>query len=262
MEEPSSRKVIARETSANEVPPAPLIICTLPTYNEAGNILLLCRELLNLGPNYQVIVIDDDSPDGTWRLVHEAAASEPRLSLIHRTIDRGRGRSGRDGFVRALKLGADIVVEMDADFSHRPHYVPAMVERLREFPEIGLVLGSRGVQGGEDAQRGTLRRVLTWFANLYIRTVLGLKVRDCNSGFRCWRRATLERIAVEGTFSVGPAIVQELLYKTHCAGVGISELPIEFMERSEGESTLTLMALVRGYTNVMRLRWLEFRGRL
>lgn len=257
----------ARPSSADPTPGEggrrePLVICTLPTYNEAGNVLPLARELLALGPNYRVLVIDDDSPDGTWRLVQEEGLREPRLHLLHRKHDRGRGRAGRDGFVRALEMGADIVVEMDADYSHQPRYVTGMVHELNGSQELGLVLGSRGVAGGHDAERTALRRFLTVAANAYIRLVLGIGVRDCNSGFRCWRRATLERIRVAETFSPGPAIVQELLFKTARAGVAIREVPIEFKNRVEGESTLTLRTLLAGYTAVLRLRWLAIRGKL
>lgn len=238
------------------------VICTLPTYNEAGNVLRLARELLALGPEYEVLVIDDDSPDGTWRLVEEESAREPRLHLLHRTTDRGRGRAGRDGFVKALAMGAEAVVEMDADYSHHPSYVPAMVAELGGPGEVGLVLGSRGVEGGRDAERTWLRQLLTVAANAYIRIVLGIRVRDCNSGFRAWRRETLERIRVAETFSAGPAIVQELLYKTTRARVRIVELPIAFRNREEGESTLTLRALLRGYTTVLELRWMALRGKL
>ncbi len=241
----------------------PRVVCTLPTYNEAQNILALAREILALGPNYTVLVIDDDSPDGTWKIVGEAAASEPRLQLLHRRQDRGRGRAGRAGFARALELGAEVVIEMDADFSHQPRYIPALVEALGPPDSgCGLVLGSRAAAGGKDADRGWSRRMITRLANLYIRVLLGLRVRDCNSGFRCWRRSTLERIRAGEAFSPGPAIVQELLYKTACAGIGIRELPIEFNNRLHGQSTLTLRTLMQGYTAVLRLRWLRLAGRL
>lgn len=239
-----------------------LVVCTLPTFNEAGNILPLARELLALGPNYQVLVIDDDSPDGTWRLVAQESEREPRLHLLHRKCDKGRGRAGRDGFLRALEMGADVVVEMDADFSHQPVYVPRMVEELCNADGLGLILGSRGVPGGHDAERTAFRRFLTVAANAYIRAVLGISVRDCNSGFRCWRRATLERIEVAKTFSPGPAIVQELLFKTARAKIEIRELPIEFKNRAAGESTLTLRTLFAGYAAVLRLRWMAIRGKL
>lgn len=242
------------------------IVCTVPTYDEAENILPLAQELLALGPQFEVLVVDDDSPDGTWRLVQEASQDEPRLHLLHRTTDRGRGAAGRDGFVRALEMGADVVIEMDADFSHHPRFVPSMLEALerpaKNGREVGLVLGSRGVSGGSDADRGAVRRVVTVFANLYIRLMLGVSVRDCNSGFRCWRASTLRAIEVERTFSPGPAIVQELLYKTARAKIPIDEVPIEFVDRVRGESTLTLGILLTGYTTVLRLRWMALRGKL
>lgn len=239
------------------------IVCTIPTYNESANILPLCREILALGPQFHVLVIDDDSPDGTWRLVEEAGRTEPRIRVLRRTSDKGRGRSGRDGFVEALRSGAHAVIEMDADLSHPPRYIPALLGKLEAGrPSIGLVLGSRGVPGGSDADRGLPRRLLTKAANLYIRILLGLRVRDCNSGFRCWSREALERIRVEDTFSVGPGIVQELLFKTSRAGIGIAELPIEFVNRAHGESTLTFGKLITGYTTVLKLRWLAIRGKL
>ena len=112
------------------------IICTVPTYDEAENILLLSEQLLALGPKVQVVVIDDNSPDGTWKLVGQAAETEPRLRLLHRITDRGRGSAGREGFLLALKLGADLVIEMDADFSHHPRFVPDMVEEILRYQPV------------------------------------------------------------------------------------------------------------------------------
>jgi dolichol-phosphate mannosyltransferase len=252
-----------RRSTAEDRVAARKIVCTLPTYNEALNIVPLAQALLALGPEYEVLVIDDNSPDGTWKLVGEAARSEPRLHLLHRTTDKGRGAAGRAGFLRALEMGADVVVEMDADFSHQPQFVPQLVARLDERGrEAGLVLGSRAVSGGSDAERGVLRRLITACANLYIRVLLGVPVRDCNSGFRCWRRETLEAIDVARTFSPGPAIVQELLFKTARAKIAIAEVPIEFIERKRGESTLTLRILLTGYTTVLKLRWMALLGKL
>jgi dolichol-phosphate mannosyltransferase len=257
----------ARGEAGGDTRGAPLVVVTLPTYNESLNILPLVRELLALGPGFQVVVIDDDSPDGTWKLVAEEAAREPRVHLIHRTSDRGRGRSGRDGFVRALEMGAKVVIEMDADFSHQPKYVPALIRTLNTGVDekgkpIGLVLGSRAAPGGRDADRGIVRRTITLLANAYIRILLGVKVRDCNSGFRAWKRSTLEAIRVEETYSPGPAIVQELLFKTARARIGIAEVPIEFQNRLHGESTLTLRLLFQGYVAVLRLRWRAMTGRI
>ena len=250
-------------TSPPTARPRPAVVVTLPTYNESENILPLVAEILALGPGFEVVVIDDHSPDGTWKIVEEAARTEPRLHLIHRTQDRGRGRSGRDGFVRALEMGANVVVEMDADFSHQPRYVPQMLRVLNSStPPVGLVLGSRGAPGGRDADRGFVRRSITVLANAYIRLFLGVRVRDCNSGFRAWKRSTLEAIRVQDTFSPGPAIVQELLFKTARARIGIAEVPIEFHNRLHGESTLTFRLLLQGFFAVLRLRWMSWMGRL
>jgi len=245
------------------LPPSPRIVCTLPTYDEVENVLPVSRELLDLRPDLEVLVIDDDSPDGTWRVVAEAAETEPRLHLLHRRSERGRGSAGRDGFLRALELGAEIVIEMDADGSHDPSSVPLLLERLeREEEPVGLVLGSRGAPGGRDAERGRWRQWLTLAANAYTRAVLGLDVRDCNSGFRCWRREALIAIQIQKARSRGPAIVQELLYKAHRCETGIAEVPIQFHSRIHGSSTLTLGTLARSYVAVLHLRWLALRGRI
>jgi len=244
-------------------PASPKVVCTVPTYDEAENIGELAKELLALGPNVEVLVVDDDSPDGTWRIVEEAGKTEPRLHLMHRTTDRGRGAAGREGFLKALDMGADIVIEMDADFSHHPRFIPSMLERLAsDGDSTGLVLGSRAVEGGADSDRGFVRQLITLAANMYIRIFLGVGVRDCNSGFRCWRASTLRAIHVEDTFSKGPAIVQELLFKTARAGIGIGEVPIEFVDRVRGESTLNMRILFRGYATVLQLRWMALRGKL
>jgi dolichol-phosphate mannosyltransferase len=250
-------------TGARELPARPAVVVTVPTFNESGNILALAHELLELGPGFHVLVVDDNSPDGTWRIVAEAAREEPRLHLLHRVRDKGRGNAGREGFVRALEMGANVIVEMDADFSHQPRYIPQMIRALNTTqPPVGLVLGSRAVDGGRDADRGAIRRWITKLANAYIRILLGVRVRDCNSGFRVWKRSTLEAIHVEKTFSPGPAIVQELLFKTARAKIGITEVPIEFQNRLHGESTLTIRLLLQGYVAVLRLRWLSWTGRI
>jgi len=246
------------------VNPSPKIVCTVPTFNEVENVVDLADALLAHGENVEVLVIDDDSPDGTATAVRAAQATRPRLHLLHRTTDRGRGAAGRDGFLRALEMGADVVVEMDADFSHHPRYLPLLVETLlaERTPPLGLVIGSRAVAGGTDDDRGIVRRAITRLANAYIRLLLGLDVRDCNAGYRCWRANTLRRIEVEKTFSKGPAIVQELLFKTARAGIAIAEMPIEFVDRKKGESTLTWRTLLTGYTTVLELRLKSLLGRL
>jgi len=241
-------------------PPIRRVVVTVPTWNESLNIELLVKELLALGPHVEVLVADDDSPDGTWKLVAAMAEREPRVHLMHRKTDRGRGRAGRDAFVKALELGADAAVEMDADFSHPPRYIPQMLAQLESGYDV--VLGSRGVSGGKDLGRPLSRRVITKLANLYIRILLGVPVKDCNSGFRAWRRSALEAVRVGQTASQGPAIVQELLFKAVQAGQCVTEVPIEFVERARGESSLTFGKLMQGYIMVLRLRWWALTGKL
>ena len=235
------------------------IVVTVPTYNEAENIEALVAAILEQDPRIEVLVADDNSPDGTGLLVRKLAIASGRVQLLLRTTDRGRGRAGRDAFVQALAQGADLVFEMDADFSHDPRHLPEMIAALQRYD---VVLGSRHVPGGADIGRPAWRRGLTWMSNLYVRAVLGLPVRDCNSGYRGWRRHALMVIDVGRAFSPGPAIVHELLYKAHVRGQRLGEVPIQFKERVRGTSTLSFATLARSYVTVLRLRWLALLHRL
>jgi len=239
------------------------IVVTIPTYNEIENIEKLVGEILaqDFGADRQVevLVTDDHSPDGTWEAVAAMAASNPRVHLLDREPPRGRGLAGRDGFVWGLDHGADIVFEMDADFSHHPRYLPAMVDALAH---ADVVLGSRRVPGGEDVGRTGLRVGLTVASNIYVQLMLGLRVKDCNSGYRGWRRSALEAVNVAATFSPGPAIVHELLYKARIKKQRIVEIPIIFKDREVGDSTLTFSTLLRSYVTIFRLKWLGITGRL
>jgi dolichol-phosphate mannosyltransferase len=235
------------------------IVVTIPTYNEAENIEGLARAVLDQDERIQVLVADDDSPDGTADIVRRLAAEEPRVHLLLRTEDRGRGRAGRDAFAWALQHRADLVFEMDADWSHHPRHLPEMIAALSNYD---VVLGSRQVPGGEDVGRPPWRLWLTRASNLYVRTLLGMSVRDCNSGFRGFRRHALMIIDVSHAFSKGPAIVHELLYKAHRRNQSIIEVPIRFQERERGDSTLSFSTLMRSYVTVLWLRLLALSGRL
>lgn len=235
------------------------VICTIPTYNEAENVRALVEALLAVDPALEVLVTDDASPDGTAQIVAAMARENPRVHLLLRTEDRGRGRAGRAGFVKALELGADVALELDADFSHHPRHVPALLAALER---ADVVLGSRHVPGGQDLGRPWWRQMLTRASNVYAGTLLGLPVKDCNSGFRAWSRKALLAVDVESAFSPGPAIVHELLYKARVAGMRLAEVPITFQERELGESTLTFAKLLRSYVTVFRLRWLGMTDRL
>ena len=224
----------------------------IPTYNEKENIRKLVDKILKLKiKDLHIVVADDNSPDGTWKIMQEISKKNRNVHLLLRKKDKGRGSAGRDGFIYCLKNNADIIVEMDADLSHDPKYIPLM---LNELKNADLVLGSRRVAGAKEIGRSFLRRLITYFANLYIRLVLGLKVKDCNSGFRCFKRKVLESINLEKLESKGPAIVQEILFKTHLKGFKIKEIPITFTDRIKGESKLGIPKLIAGYFMVLKLK--------
>lgn len=229
-----------------------MIMTTLPTYNEAENIKPLMDEILALRSDMEIVVIDDNSPDGTWRIVGEAAAQNPRIHLIHRKNERGRGSAGAAGFAFAVKSGADFIVEMDADFSHHPRFIPSL---LKTAEHADVVIGSRLIEGGGETGRSPVRTLITHLANFYIRLVLGLKAKDCTSGYRVFRRAVFEAIKPETLASNGPAIVQEVLWRCRQNGFRIAEAPILFEERRGGKSTFNTKIMLAGLWAVLKLRF-------
>jgi len=232
----------------------------IPTYNEKENIGILINNILNLKiKNLHIVVADDFSPDGTWKIVQDISKNKKNVHLLLRKKNKGRGSGGRDGFIYCLNHGADIIVEMDADLSHNPKYIPLMIKELNN---ADLILGSRRVKGSKEIGRSFLRRFVTWGANLYITILLGIRVKDCNSGFRCFKRKVLESIKVEKLQSKGPAIVQEVLFKAHLNKFKIKEIPITFINRTKGKSKLGLKQLAIGYYMVMKLKMQHLLGSL
>ena len=232
----------------------------IPTYNEKENIKNLISQIFDLKiKNLHIVVADDNSPDGTCKIVQEISRKNKNVHLFLRKKDKGRGSAGKDGFIYCLKHGADIVVEMDADMSHDPKYIPPM---LKELKNADMVLGSRQVKDGKEIGRSRIRRIITHLANFYIRVMLGLNVKDCNSGFRCFKREVLEKISLEKLESKGPAIVQEVLFKSHLKGFKIKEIPITFIERTKGKSKLGIAQLAAGYFMVLKLKILSRLGKL
>ncbi|MBI2575865.1 polyprenol monophosphomannose synthase [Candidatus Woesearchaeota archaeon] len=236
------------------------VVITIPTYNERENIRILIGKILELKiPGVLILVIDDNSPDGTAEVVREIGKKDKRVKLLLRTGPRGRGAAGKDGFLAALKEGADLIVEMDADMSHDPKYIPKLLEELNH---ADMALGSRLVSGGEDNRKSFFRRIITKLANFYIHFILGIRVKDCNSGFRAYTRKALEAIEPGKIFSQGPAIVQEVLYRAHLKGLRIKEIPISFKERERGTSKLGIPQLWKGYVVVLKLKLLHWFGRM
>ena len=232
----------------------------IPTYNEKENIKNLIDAILKLNiKNLDIVVVDDSSPDGTSRIVNYISKKNKNVHLLLRTCNRGRGAAGKDGFLYCLKNGADAVIEMDADMSHDPKYIPLMLDELKN---TDIVLGSRRIKGSKEVGRSFIRRIITYFANLYIKIMLGLKVGDCNSGFRCFKRKVLEKINLEKLESKGPAIVQEVLFKAHLKGFRIKEIPITFVNRTKGHSKLGLPQLAQGYFMVLKLKIQNMLGKI
>ncbi|MDD5555805.1 MAG: polyprenol monophosphomannose synthase [bacterium] len=226
-------------------------IAVVPTYNEAATIVPLIRGVLARGEGIEVLVVDDGSPDGTWRLVADEAERDGRVHLLLRTGRRGRGLAGAEGFRRALDMGADLVIEMDGDLSHDPRHIPAL---LGAAEAADVVIGSRHVPGGADEERGPLRRLVSRLARGYLRAVLGLAVRDPTSGYRCYRREALEALLEEPLRSEDPFIVTEMLHRARVRGMRIAEVPIVFRARAGGVSKLGPATLARYLARAVALR--------
>lgn len=228
------------------------IAVVIPTYNEAENIEPLVARLLALPLPLRVIVVDDNSPDGTGDIVDRLAAADGRVIPIHRPAKLGLGTAHIAGFRRALADGAQVIVSMDADFSHDPRYIPAMVDRMGE---CDLVIGSRYVRGGGTRFCTLPRKLLSWGANAFAKAMLGLGARDCTAGFRCYRREVLERVGLDEIFSEGYSFLIEMLYRTQRLGYRVGEVPIIFENRRRGASKVSRREIYRALYTVFRLRF-------
>jgi dolichol-phosphate mannosyltransferase len=227
------------------------VLVTISTYNEQENIRALIERILALGPNIEVVVADDDSPDGTWKVVAALSQKNAAIHLLHRKTNRGRGSAGKEAFHFAVNNGADVIIEMDGDCSHDPRFIPSLIEGTKKFD---VVIGSRYIKGGKDLRKSLLRKNISRISTWYSRTVLGLLVRDCNSGYRCFKRGVFEAIPPLSLASTGPSIVHELLYKASQKGFTMGEVPIEFVERNKDQSKLTFGRLLQGLFMVMKIR--------
>jgi dolichol-phosphate mannosyltransferase len=212
----------------------PLVI--IPTYNERANVVPLLERLLAI-PDLRVLIVDDASPDGTGQIADAyAAANRARVQVLHRTGKRGLGLSYIDGMYVALRTDATHICQMDADLSHNPADVPRL---LHAAEQADFVIGSRYVAGGRIENWPLHRRMLSAFANRYIRAITRLAIRDCTSGFRCWTREALERLPLASIRSDGYAFIVELAWEASRAGLRCAEVPITFVERREGASKLS-----------------------
>ncbi len=235
------------------MPPAVII----PTFNEKENIALLIGDLHRFVPDLAVLVVDDNSPDGTGVLVNDLAARDARVFPIHRPAKLGLGTAHIAGMKFALAKQFEPILTMDADFSHAPRFVPTM---LREMQKYDLAIGSRYVPGGGTLHCTAARRALSRGANLFARTVLGLGAADTTAGFRAYRRAVLESIALDEIQSNGYSFLIEMLYQCQKQGWRVGEVPIVFENRQRGASKISRQEILRAMGTVLRLR--REKGRL
>ncbi len=235
------------------------VIC-LPTYNERENLEPMLKALAAvLPPDGRVLVIDDASPDGTGELADRLAADLGFVDVLHRREKEGLGPAYLAGFRRALADGAELILEMDCDFSHDPADVPRL---LAEAANADLVLGSRYIPGGSVVSWGAGRRFVSWAGSFYARVLLGVPVRDLTGGFKCYRRAVLERIDLDGISSLGYAFQIETTYRALRAGFRVIEVPITFSDREAGTSKMSGRIVLEAARQVPALRLRALAGRL
>ncbi len=213
----------------------------IPTYNEAANVDGIIRatvaELDRVAPaDYRILVVDDNSPDGTGQIADRLAAAQPQVEVMHRAAKTGLGHAYLAGFARALSGGAELVIEMDADFSHDPRYLGPLLDAAKE---ADLVLGSRYVEGGGVEDWGLLRRLISRGGGLYARKILGVQIHDLTGGFKCIHRRVLETIQLETIRAEGYVFQIEVTYRALRAGFRVKEIPIVFKDRSVGSSKMS-----------------------
>src|SRR6476646_2930049 len=212
------------------------VVMVIPTYNESMNLPDVVARLRAARPEVDILVVDDNSPDGTGALADEIAAVDPQVTVLHREAKEGLGAAYLHGFSVALERGYDVVGEMDADGSHQPEQLPLLRAALAE---ADLVIGSRWVSGGSVVNWPLSRKVLSVGGNLYARVLLGIPVRDVTAGYRLFRRSTLEAIDLDSVESAGYIFQTDLAFRTLRAGLRVVEVPIEFVERVRGESKMS-----------------------
>lgn len=222
----------------------------VPTYNERDNIVELTRQILNLPLNIRIIIVDDNSPDGTGQVADDLARKYPELSVIHRPGKLGLGTAYIAGLKKGLAQGAERLITMDADFSHNPMYIPALLALSNHYH---ITIGSRYIPQGDVINWEWQRHFLSWAANLFARTALGLKARDCTAGFRCYHREVLLNIDLDQIFSNGYSFLVEMMFRCQRQGFTVGEIPILFVNRERGESKISQREIYKAMYTVMRL---------
>ncbi len=227
------------------------VVAVIPTYNERDNIGRLIEQVLAQNEELEVLVVDDNSPDGTGALVAQLASVNPRIHVLHRPGKMGLGSAYRDGFKVALDRGADFIVEMDADFSHDPAVLPRFFEKMGDYD---LLIGSRYLNGISVVNWPLRRLMLSYFANVYTRLVTGLRIQDCTSGFKCFRRRVIESIELDRIRSDGYSFQIEMNYRCVEMGFRVGEIPIIFIDRHSGSSKMSKRIVREAVVMVWKLK--------
>lgn len=227
------------------------IVAVIPTYNEYDNIARLIGEVLAQSPDLQVLVVDDNSPDGTGELVESLARKNSRIHILRRPGKMGLGSAYCDGFRAALDYGADYIVEMDADFSHDPATIPRFLEMMSDYD---LVIGSRYLNGISVVNWPLRRLMLSYFANVYTKIITGLRIADCTSGFKCFRRQVIESIDLSRIRSDGYSFQIEMNFRCVEMGFRVGEIPIIFIDRHSGSSKMSKRIVREAVLMVWKLK--------
>lgn len=235
------------------------VLVIIPTYDERENINQLIPQVLEQAPEAEILVVDDNSPDGTAALVETLAETTPRVHLLKRERKLGLGTAYLAGFRFALERGYDLAFEMDADFSHDPHEIPKFIEAAEE---ADLIIGSRYITEGDTLNWPLRRRLLSQLGNLYAHLVTGMSVKDATSGYRCFRRVLLEQLDFDRIASNGYAFQVEIAFRVWKLGLRIREIPIVFADRVAGQSKLDRHIIWEALWGIWRLRLLSLVGRL
>lgn len=242
---------------SHDPPQAERTLVTIATYNEIESLPALVDAIWEIAPQVDILVIDDNSPDGTGRWCDERAASEPRLFCLHRAGKLGLGTATIAGMKYAMEQGYDLVVNMDADFSHHPRYIPAL---LAGMDSADVTIGSRYVPGGGVKDWPLKRRLMSWAVNTYARGLLGLRPRDCSGAFRCFRVDVLRKLDFNSIQSRGYSFQEEILWLLKRAGARFAEIPIVFTDREKGKSKINSREALAALGIIFRLgikNWLR-----
>jgi dolichol-phosphate mannosyltransferase len=239
----------------------PRVWFVLPTYNEKDNVRQITEAILATVPDASILIVDDNSPDGTGAIADQLATERSNVAVLHRAAKQGLGRAYVDGFCNVSARGAEVVIQMDADFSHPVRFLPALIEPIVSG-KADMVLGSRYVAGGVIPRWNPIRRFISKGGGRFARTVLQLPYRDLTGGFKAMRINVLQSIDLDAVHAGGYAFQIEMTYRAHRLGARIVEVPITFEERREGASKMSMAIVLEAFKVVVALRWAAARGQV